>query len=776
MLSGLKFIPRDQLDKASDEDINDSRRWERKRKGKDRTKKRSSRYESSDEDDLGKIKKNSRKKKWYSSNEESVLISESGSESDSGSDEKSRKHRKREKKSHRSNSKGKAKDKSREKRSKRTDYSPGEYSESNYEHERGSKTNYGRNSGERDDEEGSNSKSNIVRKELGLDWMLRSKENVERKTETLNDQLVEPKVEEIKKENPRELNPYFKNSGTGYPEEADENKTQRDKSVSAVVGDGGASWRLKALKRAQEQAAREGRNINEVVEERWGSVGQLSVSLASRRAAPSRAHLHAIKNRQKGAAEDEQTVDVNNEKVSEKKNSGGSRYDVSRRHPEAKVPKVHGSLSWGKRKRQTMTSKDSGLLSAAISSINKFTNDGSFMSQITREQYNDPIRSSYDGDKSNVELELATSEPQLPGNSSVVLFEGLSANQLAAKALQLRLKGSHEGANQLMKEVENMKAKQVAEGESNRLQRESQPRRYSTHETAIRQRRSEDDGDAHLAQKIVQNKKYSISTQADAEYDYDEGPRKKSRKKNGNDIRSIEKDNFPNRMMTQQERCKFCFENPNRPKHLVIAIANFSYLSLPHWQSIVPGHCCILTLQHESATRAVDNNVWDEIRNFKKCLIMMFAKQEMELVFLETVMGLAQQKRHCMVEVIPLPHATAKAAPLYFKKAIDEAEDEWSQHNAKKLIDTSGKGLRGSIPKDFPYFHVEFGLNRGFVHVIDDETSFKSNFGINVIRGMLQLPEDMYGRTKRDSVESQKQAVANFMKDWEPFDWTKQLE
>ncbi|KAM7277519.1 hypothetical protein ACFE04_019385 [Oxalis oulophora] len=73
--------------------------------------------------------------------------------------------------------------------------------------------------------------------------------------------------------------------------------------------------------------------------------------------------------------------------------------------------------------------------------------------------------------------------------------------------------------------------------------------------------------------------------------------------------------------------------------------------------------------------------------------------------------------------------------------AIDEAEDELSQHNAKKLIATSGKSLRGSIPINFPYFHVEFGLIKGFVHVIDDETQFPISFGLNnVIRGMFRLP------------------------------------
>ncbi|KAF5200920.1 Cwf19-like protein [Thalictrum thalictroides] len=115
---------------------------------------------------------------------------------------------------------------------------------------------------------------------------------------------------------------------------------------------------------------------------------------------------------------------------------------------------------------------------------------------------------------------------------------------------------------------------------------------------------------------------------------------------------------------------------------------------------------------------------------------MMFAKQEKEVVFLETVVGLSQQRRHCLVECVPLPRKLARVAPFYFKKAIDDAEEEWSQHNSKKLIDTSTKGLRGSIPQNFPYFHVEFGLDKGFVHVIDDEKQFNTNLGLNVIRGM----------------------------------------
>ncbi|KAK7269856.1 hypothetical protein RIF29_22628 [Crotalaria pallida] len=296
--------------------------------------------------------------------------------------------------------------------------------------------------------------------------------------------------------------------------------------------------------------------------------------------------------------------------------------------------------------------------------------------------------------------------------------------------------------------------------------------------SAAHQKKGEDDGDMHLARKIIQNKQFKVSTRADDEYDFEDGQSRKSRKKKqgGDDNKIVQKNTHATRFLTQQQCCLFCLENPKRPMHLVVSIANFSYLMLPQWQSVVPGHCCILPIQHESATRTLDDNVWTKIRNFKKCLIMLFAKQEKEVVFLETVMGLAQRRRHCMIECIPLPKDIAKEAPLYFKKAIDEAEDEWSQHNAKKLIDTSQKGLRNSIPKHFPYFHGEFGLNKGFAHVIDDEKQFKSNLGLNVIRGMLHLAEEnMYRRRQHEAVEVQKQAVASFSKDREPFEWTKQL-
>lgn len=76
------------------------------------------------------------------------------------------------------------------------------------------------------------------------------------------------------------------------------------------------------------------------------------------------------------------------------------------------------------------------------------------------------------------------------------------------------------------------------------------------------------------------------------------------------------------------------------------------------------------------------------------------------------------------------------------QKAILECETEWSSN--KKLVDLSGKGVRQAVPKGLPYFFVDFGLQPGYAHVIEDEKIFPQNFaqvskykmcnGVNVIQ------------------------------------------
>ena len=64
----------------------------------------------------------------------------------------------------------------------------------------------------------------------------------------------------------------------------------------------------------------------------------------------------------------------------------------------------------------------------------------------------------------------------------------------------------------------------------------------------------------------------------------------------------------------------------------------------------------------------------------------------------------------------------------------------------------------------------------GYVHIIDDETQWDGAFGRNIMIGLMGRPaEDMHRAAKADSIGVQQQAVAAFAKQFEPYDWTKQL-
>ncbi|XP_009394459.2 uncharacterized protein LOC103979925 isoform X1 [Musa acuminata AAA Group] len=785
MFSGVKFVPRDQLLSSSAKkphsDSDGSGGEEKKYSStikKSKTKKRSKRDggDASSEDDVHKMisrrgkrvknknKKNKRSKKHHSSYDDDddgegddSTLRTSDSESLDGKEVKRSKSR-------------------RKRRRRRQELSEDDYSSSSDE--------YAEKKVEDSDDDGRDllpqNDKELARKELGLDWMLRPASRMtENSRAEVEEETEEHKTVEVTRTNPKELNPYLKDNGSGYPDDASISEASDRLFSSSVVGDGGASWRLKALKRAKEQAAREGRKLDEVVEERWGSLGQLTATVVAHRAAPARAHLRAINDRKRGPMELSEVApsDETKEGIQEVR-SGGRDYlrDVSSQIPQMRKPR-HDDLSWKRNKGRNMSMEDKSLISSAISSLNRFANDGNFMDNIARFQSKDDgISNSSSGaspkaSSNCMEKRLHTPRDRGPDEEASAQKQVQSANQLAAKVLQLRMKGKHDEAEKLSKEMEAMVDKPDAGTQSVRVETEGSTSRYIRKQMSREHKRREDDADLHLAKTITQNKQYSLGE--DEEYGFDVAP---SRKRNKKKEEMPAERSISRRLLTQQERCQFCFENPSRPKHLVVSIANFTYLMLPQWQPVVEGHCCILPMQHEAATRSVDKNVWEEIRNFKKCLLKMFARDDKDVVFLETVVGLAKQRRHCLLECIPIPHLLASQAPMYFRKAIEEAEEEWGQHDMKKVIPTSGN-LRQVIPENFSYFHVEFGLDKGFVHVIDKDSNFNSGFGLNVIRGLLRLPEeDMYRRRRHEPMEKQNQAVANFAREWEHFDWTRDLD
>lgn len=183
------------------------------------------------------------------------------------------------------------------------------------------------------------------------------------------------------------------------------------------------------------------------------------------------------------------------------------------------------------------------------------------------------------------------------------------------------------------------------------------------------------------------------------------------------------------RLSAQLDNCRYCFDSPKMDKSLMVSMGEQVYISLPWHIGMQSGHCIISTTQHISCCTQLDEDTWSEVNDFRKALTRMFAAQKKDVVFFEIATHLSRRP-HLSIHCVPISDEQAEMAPFYFKKAVEESELEWSVNKQLLSLGRDGKGLRNCIPRGLPYFWVNFGMGIGFAHVIEDENRFPQNFAL----------------------------------------------
>lgn len=158
-------------------------------------------------------------------------------------------------------------------------------------------------------------------------------------------------------------------------------------------------------------------------------------------------------------------------------------------------------------------------------------------------------------------------------------------------------------------------------------------------------------------------------------------------------------------------------------KQLIVSLGKNVYLSLPWHEGLTNGHCLITPLAHVPCSTQLDDDVWQEVREFMTAINRMFSSRKQDVIFFETARYL-NRRPHMQIHCIP--SSEFEMAPFYFKKAIQESEAEWATN--KQLISLKDRDVRRAIPKGLPYFWVNFGMDSGFAHVIEDQSQFPNNF------------------------------------------------
>lgn len=209
-----------------------------------------------------------------------------------------------------------------------------------------------------------------------------------------------------------------------------------------------------------------------------------------------------------------------------------------------------------------------------------------------------------------------------------------------------------------------------------------------------------------------------------------------------------------NRMERILDTCYKCFDSPKMNKDLIVHVGNKIYLSIPHHEGLVKHHLIISPIQHNPCSTMIDEDVWQEIIALKKALSRFFFNQKEDAVFFETVKFLHRRPH---MEIHCIAHKDFEMIQFYFKKAILEAEHT---QNKKLIVLKDNKDIRRSVPKELPYFWIDFG-HSGFAHVIENQEEFPSNFAMEIIGGMLNLDNNKWRKPRREHQPTKKTSYFN---------------
>lgn len=429
----------------------------------------------------------------------------------------------------------------------------------------------------------------------------------------------------------------------------------------------------------------------------------------------------------------------------------------------------------------------------------KRSNDGGHRSSSWRKNKQEDPRSSSSAPATKDPVPSSSKLPE----TEVPDLSGVDLNALGAKLVKAEIMGNTKLVAELKEKLEAArKAAKSSVKEDNVLLTHTDSKGYSrpvkqqrdfdepthkrakkvqTHQDGERMRYFADD-DKYSLKQMFENEKYNTIDDQNSQFmkaasklrkndDLDEVFSENIRQKESDhkiDSRNKDRAIQEHQSMSKSlDNCNRCIQADSMLKHLMVSMGETAYLSLPSHEPLTKGHCLIVPIKHSTCSTQLDENEWSEIRDIQKALIKMFTSRDEDVVFFETAMNL-NRFPHMYIECVPLPREEGDLAPIYFKKAIDESEIEWAQN--KKLVPLKGRDVRRAIPKGLPYFCVNFGINDGYAHVIEDEQIFPHNFAQEIIGGMLDLHHSKWRKPKRQSFDEQSKRVLEFSQKWSKFD------
>ncbi|KAI0126246.1 CwfJ C-terminus 1-domain-containing protein-like protein [Xylariales sp. AK1849] len=511
----------------------------------------------------------------------------------------------------------------------------------------------------------------------------------------------------------------------------DELEMPAQHEVDYAFGDEGSQWRMTKLKAVYSAAEQSGRSVDEVATERFGGLREFD--------------------------------DAREERIEiDRRETYGEGY-VGKEKPSGELfqeRKLKLGIHENKRQSPEQRELDQGIVIPDASMNQPATRlDQTALNKMRAKMMKAKLCKAPDAERLETEYNVAAATFAAKGPDAVVL--NVMENRLLA------------GTRAEAKTVETKRGRERGHVEQND---------EMTIEDMVREERrtrGQTGGDGlRLAERIAKDGKFDN----DLEY-MDENAEKLARRvqKSEINLKNVAVGEFQ-KINNILDKCQLCHhEDRNLPPIApMISLATRAYLTLPTEPELTEGGAIIVPIQHRTNLLECDDDEWEEIRNFMKCLTRMYHDQGREVVFYENAAA-PHRHMHAAMQAVPIPYEQGDTAPAFFKEAMLSADEEWSQH--KKIIDTGAKARNGlgklafrrSIAKEMPYFHAWFTLDGGLGHVVEDANRWPRGdlFAREVIGGMLDVGPDVIKKQGRWHKGDSR--ADGFKKRWRKFDWTRVL-
>jgi hypothetical protein len=540
-----------------------------------------------------------------------------------------------------------------------------------------------------------------------------------------------PKPDYDLKIHKNELNSHLQELANG--KRLEDIEVRSDHEVDYVFGDSGSQWRMTKLKAVYKNAEESGRSVEEIAIERFGSLREFDDAR-------------------------EEQIEVERQKlygdgyVGKEKPSGEL---FEKRISDPSLQRSQDQLSGSEARLQRT------LLEEKATSTSTVLIDSTTLNRMKAQLMKAKMRNTPDVPRLEKEYnEAVANSSNNPAELGIVVLGMMENRMLAGTRGEVKLIDNKRGRERgLVEDNEDMSIEDMVREE--------------------RRTRGQAGGEGmRAAERIAKDAKF------DTDLDYmDDNANKLAKRvqKSEVNLKNAAIGEFQ-RMNKILDSCPLCHhEDRNQPPLApLISLATRVFLTLPTEPELNDGGAVIVPIQHRTNLLECDDDEWEEIRNFMKCLTRMYHDQGRDVVFYENAAA-PHRRMHAAMQAVPLPYSLGETAPAFFKEAILSSDEEWTQH--KKLIDTAARAREGmgksafrrSIAKEMPYFHAWFDLNGGLGHIVEDSNRWPKGdlFAREIFGGMLDIEPDVIKRQGRWTRGDKR--LEGFKARWKKFDWTKVL-